>query len=195
MFSQNPAGLNSHLLIERLKYPLLKRDVVQLAKTYADLGCDLEKLLSLTLNSSHAISFHSAWVFENICTLNPNILDSSLPIIIEYLRKVKNTSVKRHFSKLVSIGLKRLLNKKNDELFQIEQWKVYAVQLEEVCFNWLLDEDCRPAIKSNSLEILSLLSKYQTWIASALPPIIQNLMEMSTPALRIKCKKVLMMLK
>ena len=108
MFSQNPEGLNSHLLIERLKYPLLKRDVVQLAKTYADLGYDLEKLLSLTLHSSHAISFHSAWVFENICTLNPNILDSSLPIIIE---SVSYTHLRAHET-VLDLVCRLLLEKK-----------------------------------------------------------------------------------
>jgi hypothetical protein len=188
-------GINKEKLLERLNYSMTKKEVLQLVKSFSDLGVEFEEIIALTLHGDQSIRFHSAWVLENMFIKSPEALDYYLPTLIENLPKTKNHSVQRHLTKLISIGVKRIVKRKTSKVFDREFWQTNLEPLEEICFKWLVDEKSKPAIKAHCMDVLFHLSIRQKWIAQELPYIIENQMEIGTPALRAKGKKVLMLLK
>jgi len=187
--------LDKDKLFERLKYSLTKKDVIYLAESYTNSGIDIEEIISLTLSCDNSIAFHSAWVLENMLLSYTEALDYYLPVLVEYLPKIINSSVQRHIAKLVATGIERIVKRQTSRVFDKEFWQTNLEPLEEVCFHWLVDENCKPAVKAHCMDILYYLSQRQKWIAEELPYIIENQMDMGTPALRAKGKKVLKMLK
>jgi hypothetical protein len=187
--------LNKDKLLERLKFSMTKKEVLQLAKSFSNSGVGFEEIISLTLHKDQPISFHSAWVLENMFITSPEALDYYLPTLIDNLPKAKNHSVQRHLTKLISLGVQRVVKRKTSKVIDREFWQTNLEPLEEICFKWLVDEKSKPAIKANCMDVLFHLSLRQKWIAQELPYIIENQMEMGTPALRAKGKKVLMQLK
>lgn len=188
-------GLDREMLIERLRYSLTKRDVVQLAHTFSEIGIEPEELLELSINGSSTIGFHAAWVLENMLIPFPEALDYYLPTIINYLPQTKNPSVQRHLAKLSAIGIKRVIKRETTRIFEKELWRSNLEPLEECCFKLLVDDNTKPGVKVHCMDILFYLSFRQKWIAEELPYIIQNQMHLGSPALRARGKEIIKQVK
>jgi hypothetical protein len=182
-------------LIERLQFTMKKKDVLQLAESFSLSGFEIEEIISLTSHSNQTLGFHSAWVLENMLLPMPEALDYYLLVIIEQLPHTTNPSVKRHFAKLVSFGINRIVKRQTAKVFEKEFWQTNLEPLEEVCFKWLVEENTKPAVKAHCMDILFLLSYRQKWIAEELPHIIENQMEMGPPSIRAKGKEILKSIK
>ncbi|MDD2278890.1 MAG: hypothetical protein PHD06_05005 [Bacteroidales bacterium] len=189
--NQQNLQLDKHWLIERLKYSTRKVEVVQLAKSFVELGVKPDELIALSLHPVESVRFHSAWVLENILLRNLQELDYYLLDIVNYLPKVKSDSVKRHFTKLVAIGVNRIVNKKASKVFEKIFWSNDLEPLEEVCFKWFFDNEMKNAVKVHCLEILFLLSTREKWIAEELPYIIENQISSGSPSVRARGREVL----
>jgi len=186
---------NKAQLIDRLKYSMKKGEVLQLAKSFSHLGISPDELLNLTMNGDNGISFHAAWVLENMLTTNLEALDYYLPNLIETLPRTNNASVKRHLTKLIAIGIRRVVFKKVSKLFEREFWATNLEPLEELCFKWFVDEKSKPAVKVHCMEILFLLSSREKWIAEELPHLIENQMTYGSPAFKARGKNLLKLLR
>lgn len=187
-------NLEKDKLIERLRYSMTKKEVIQLANSFSDYGVDPEELLQLTLNNNFSIGFHSAWVLENMLLPFPEALDYYLPIVIEKIPVAKNPSVQRHLTKLASLGISRIIKRKTQRIFEKEFWQINLEPMEECCFKWLVDENTKPAVKVHCMDILFYLSFRQKWIAEELPYIIENQIILGTPALKAKGKEIIKLL-
>ncbi len=183
--------LEKEKLLERLKYSMTKSEVIQLAEIFNRMGVSYEEILQLTNHSDRAISFHSAWILENMLLSNPLALDYYLTELVGNLMNNSNESVKRHLAKLIVHGIHRVLKRVVLKVLEKEFWALNLEPLEEVCFKWFVDNNSKPAVKVHCLEILYLLSHRQRWIAEELPQIIENHMEHGSPALRAKGKEIL----
>ena len=172
-----------------------KEEVTRLASSFYEIGITPEEVIEFTKSSNQATAFHSAWVLENMLLSIPEALDYYLPYIIEAIPTTENQSVRRHFTKLASIGIKRIVNKNASRIFDKEFWSTNLDPLEEVCFKWFVSEDTKPAVKAHCLEILYLLSTRQKWIAEELPQIIENQMHFGSPGLKAKGKAILKLLR
>lgn len=188
-------NFNKSQLIDRLKYSMKKSEVLQLAKSFSQLGITPDELINLSMSADNGTSFHSAWVLENMLTLNLEALDYYLPNLIETLPRAKNASVKRHLTKLIAIGIRRVVFKKVSKLFEREFWATNLEPLEELCFKWFVDEKSKPAVKVYCMEILFLLSSREKWIAEELPHLIENQMTYGSPAFKARGKSLLTLLK
>lgn len=183
MFNPN---YDKDTFFERLKFALTKKDVLQMVRIGNDLKIEPNEMLSLTLHNDSSISFHAAWILENMLFNNPNALDYYLPKIINNLIISQSSSVRRHLAKLTAFGIFRIVNQKSSKLFQKVFWSINLEPLEEVCFKWLVDDRTKPAVKAHCMEILFLLSTREKWIAEELPHIIENQMEYGSPGIRSK---------
>lgn len=167
-----------------------KAQVFQLANLFAQLGEAPQNLISLSCGSSHAVAFHAAWVLEVMLAEDPEKLDYYLIEIIDHLSQVKDSSVLRHFTKLINIGLTRIVNKKTFKIYEKAFWKENTDFLEEFCLQNFLDADVKSAVKVNCIEILYLLSSRKEWLAKELPSIIERYMECGSPSVKARCQDI-----
>ena len=181
-------------LLDRLRYAMTKKDVQWIAQEFRAQRIDPEELIGLCCSSDSATAFHSAWVLENILLTKPEGIDYYLPKLVELLPQIKNDSVKRHFTKLISIGVRRVVLKETTRNSERNFWEMNLEPIEELCFKWFVDEGTKPAVRVHSLVILYLLSMREPWIAEELPAIIENQMEFSSPGFRAKAKQILRLL-
>lgn len=181
-------------LLDRLRYRMTKKDVQWLASEFKKQRIDPEELIALCCSSDPTKAFHSAWVLENILLLKPEGIDYYLPKLVALLPQIRNNSVKRHFAKLICIGVRRVVLKETTRSYERDFWEMNLEPLEELCFKWFVDEETKPAIRVHSMVILYLLSMREPWIAEELPAIIEIQMEFSSPGIRAKGKQILKLL-
>lgn len=170
---------------------MTKKEVLWLASEYLSAKHDIGLLISQACFSDTTKAFHAAWVLENILTQNPLALDYYTIKLIELLPDIKSESVKRHFTKLISQGISRVVRKKASKIYERNLWATNLEPLEELCFKWFVEEEAKPAVKAHALEILFLLSTREKWIANELPQIIENQIKHGLPSLKAKGKSVL----
>ena len=125
-------------LLKRLHYSMTKREVVQLAQSFSEIGVEPDELLRIATTSKYPTCFHAAWVLENTLTPLPEAIDYYLPAIIEHIPISQNQSVQRHLTKLAAFGLRRLIARKTARIFEKEFWKMNLEPLEDCCFQWLV---------------------------------------------------------
>ncbi|MHC1702447.1 MAG: hypothetical protein AB9846_00940 [Tenuifilaceae bacterium] len=178
-------------LIERLNFTMMKKDVLALAEMFKELDGGVAILFDLCQSKNETLSFHAAWVLENVLTSNRDLFSLSIPKIIELLPTIKSSSLQRHFCKLLKIAMD--LCNSNDlpkdacNLFK----KLDMEPVVESCFEWLMDPLAKPAVKAHCMDILFYLSKRYDWITDELPHVIKLQMIDTTPGIRNKGEKVL----
>lgn len=182
-------------LIERLLFVMGKKDVLVLAELFAEMEDGITILFELCESDNEALSFHAAWVLENVLTSNPDLFALSVPKIISLIPITTNPSTKRHFSKLLNHAMedctKNRLPKDVCQLFK----RMDMEPVVETCFEWLTDKNTKPAVKAHCMDILLYLSKRYEWIAEELPYVIELQIIDGTPGIVNKGRKVLELLK
>lgn len=182
-------------LIERLQFVMGKKDVLALAELFTQMEDGVEILFKLCQSDNEKLSFHAAWVLENVLTSNPDIFCLSLSKIIELIPTIKNPSSQRHFSKLLNLAMqgcsKNLLPRDACQLFN----KSDMEPIVETCFEWLIDKNTKPAVKAHCMDILLFLSTRYNWIFEELPYVIEHQLIDATPGIENKGRKVLEILR
>lgn len=178
-------------LMERLKHPVQKRDVLELAHLFDHLEVSPEEVMEFSIHSNPTIAFHSAWVLESMLFANFQKLDYYLLELIDYLPWLDSDSTRRIFLKIIAKGMGRICEKQTARIFEKNFWKENHDSLEEICFRWLFDDGSKSAVKVHCLEILYLLSTRKLWIADELPGIIESKLTYSSPAIRARGQKIL----
>ena len=177
-------------LISRLNFAMRKVEVIQLAESFIQLQVKPDELIELALQPSR-VGFRAAWVLENVLLQNMQALDYYLLEIAHRLPLVKTDSVKRHFAKILAVGLNRIVSHKAAKVFIKAFWSANHESLQEFCFNGFIDEKSKSALRVHCLEILYLLSTREKWIAEELPAIIENQLAYCAPSLRARGKDIL----
>ena len=178
-------------LIERLNFVMCKKDVLALAELFSAMEDGVTILFELSQSENEKLSFHSAWVLENVLTSNPDLFGLCLSNIIETIPTIKSSSLQRHFCKLLSIAMQYCKEKKLPEdsckLFK----KADMEPIVEVCFEWLMDSTAKPAVKAHCIDILLHLSNRYDWITDELPHVLELQMIDASPGIKSKGTKVL----
>jgi hypothetical protein len=182
-------------LIERLNFTLIKKDVIFLAVIFAKMDDGVSILFKLCESDNEVLSFHSAWVLENVLTSNPELFAKSLSRIVEITPTIKHPSLKRHFCKLLNLAMEDCRNglfpKDTCHLFD----KLDMEPVVESCFEWLMDPAIRPAVKVHCMDILVHLSNRYDWIKDELPHVVELQMIDGSPGLKNKGGKIIEALK
>ncbi len=178
-------------LIERLNYAMRKKEVLALADQFSEIEDGISTLFALCQSDNEMLSFHSAWVLENVLTRNPELFSQCLSRIIIVLPDIKSPSLQRHFCKLINIAMEFC----NQDKLPKDTCKLFLqADLEpvvEVCFEWLMNPVMKPAVKVHCLDILLYLSGRYDWIKDELPHVIELMMIDGTPGIRNKGQKTL----
>lgn len=182
-------------LIERLQFIMGKKEVLALAELFTQMEDGISNLFDLSQSDNEKLSFHAAWVLENVLTSNPDLFSLCLSRIIELIPTIKNPSAQRHFSKLLNHAMldcnQNRLPKDACHLLQ----KIDMEPIVETCFEWLIDKNTKPAVKAHCMDILLYLSKRYEWIAEELPYVIELQIIDATPGVVNKGQKVLEVLR
>lgn len=145
----------------------------------------LRDLLDISLEKDKTISFRAAWVFETIVLKDTALLDGLLPQFFENLKKQKNWSCLRSYSKV----LMYLTSKKNKR-YDVDEKS--EEELIEQAFQWMIEQQCPVAVLVNCLDILNNLSKKYTWIKEELFAQIDHFQKIKpSPALLSRTKRIL----
>lgn len=178
-------------LIERLNYTMLKKDCLALAGQFVCMEDGITILFELCQSDNETLSFHAAWVLEHALTSNPDIFCLSISKIVELIPTIKNSSTKRHFSKLLKLALDACAkNRFPKDACQLLK-KTDMEPIVETCFEWLIDKSSKPAVKAHCMDILLFLSKRYEWIAEELPYVIERQLIDATPGIENKGRKTL----
>ncbi|WP_286859029.1 MULTISPECIES: hypothetical protein [Sphingobacterium] len=148
-------------------------------------GISLQDLLNISLEKDKTLSFRAAWVFETIVLKDTALLQGLLPQFFENLKKQKNWSCLRSYSKI----LMYLTSKKNKSYYLDKKTEEAFI---EYAFQWLIDQQCPIAVLVNCLDILNNLSKKHTWIKEELFAQISYFQKIKpSPALLSRTKRIL----
>lgn len=170
---------------------MLKKDCLALAEQFVCMEDGVTILFELCQSANETLSFHAAWVLEHALASNPDIFCISIPKIVELTPTIKNPSTKRHFSKLLNIAMSECSkNRFPKDACQLLK-KADMEPIVEVCFEWLIDKNTKPAVKAHCMDILLHLSNRYDWIAEELPYVINHQIIDSTPGIENKGRKTL----
>ncbi|RKE55722.1 hypothetical protein [Sphingobacterium detergens] len=145
----------------------------------------LRDLLNISLEKDKTVSFRAAWVFETIVLKNTALLDGLLLQFFDNLKKQKNWSCLRSYSKV----LMYLTSKKNKRYDLDEKTEE---ELIEQAFQWMIEQQCPIAVLVNCLDILNNLSKKHSWVKEELFAQIDHFQKIKpSPALLSRTKRIL----
>jgi hypothetical protein len=148
-------------------------------------GISLVDLLNISLEKDKKIAFRAAWVFETIVLKNTTLLKSVLPQFLDNLKKQKNWSCLRSYTKILLF----LTSKKNKEYTlqnEIEE------EIIEHSFQWMIEPSCPVAVLVNCLDILNNLRKKHPWIYEELQAQISYFQRTKpSPALMSRTNKII----
>ncbi len=148
-------------------------------------GITLTDLLNISLEKDKKVAFRAAWVFETIVLKNTALLKSVLPQFLNNLKKQKNWSCLRSYTKILLF----LTSKKNKEYTlqnEIEE------EIIEHSFQWMIEPACPVAVLVNCLDILNNLRKKYPWIHEELQAQISYFQRTKpSPALMSRTNKII----
>lgn len=148
-------------------------------------GITLADLLNISLEKDKKIAFRAAWVFETIVLRNTTLLKSVLPQFLDKLKKQKNWSCLRSYTKILLF----LTSKKNKEYTlqnEIEE------EIIEHSFQWMIEPTCPVAVLVNCLDILNNLRKKHPWVYEELQAQISYFQRTKpSPALLSRTNKII----
>ncbi|WP_053003605.1 hypothetical protein [Sphingobacterium sp. Ag1] len=148
-------------------------------------GITLAELLNISLEKDKKVAFRAAWVFETIVLKNTALLRSVLPQFLNNLKKQKNWSCLRSYTKILLF----LTSKKNKEYTlqnEIEE------EIIEHSFQWMIEPSCPVAVLVNCLDILNNLRKKYPWIHEELQAQISYFQRTKpSPALMSRTNKII----
>ena len=182
-------------LIERLNYVMGKKDVLALAEIFSEMKDGISILWDLCQSDNEKLSFHSAWVLENVLIPNPELFSLNFSKIIELLPTTKRPSLQRHLCKLLSYAMEDCLKNRLPKDACLLFKKMDMEPIVEVCFEWLMNPLVKPSVKAYCMDILFYLSKRYDWIADELPYIIELQMIDGTPGIKAKGNMIIKRLK
>lgn len=168
-----------------------KKDCLALAEHFICMEDGIAILFDLCLSDNERLSFRAAWVLEHALTSNTDIFSLSLSKIIEQTLTIKNPSTQRHFSKLLNIAMNECSKNRFPEDACKLLKKADMEPIVEVCFEWLIDKNSKPAVKAHCMDILLFLSNRYEWITEELPYVIEHQLIDATPGIENKGKKTL----
>lgn len=179
--------MNIDQLIDRLRYPLRKVDIVEYSKIFAGLPNGDELLFNLALGDDAALQLHAAWVFELVVLGSAELQVKWFYPIICAAPQVTNQSVRRFFAKILKsvLGSARLRSRLHEELHPQE-----FQQLAEVCFEWMLAEGAIVSVQAQCVDVLVELVDTNCWVRKELLQVVSSLAADGGAAIRCKLKPV-----
>lgn len=172
---------------ERIKFLSVTLRSFEVTDFSLDMLADisLQDLLNISLEKDKTLSFRAAWVFETIVLKDTALLQGLLPQFFDNLKKQKNWSCLRSYSKI----LMYLTSKKNKSYHLDDKTEE---ELIELAFQWLIEQQCPVAVLVNCLDILNNLSKKHAWIKEELFAQISYFQKIKpSPALLSRTKRIL----
>jgi hypothetical protein len=162
-----------------------------LAQYFACVDDGLATLFDLCEGPNDRVSFRAAWVLEHILLQNPHLHALCLSRITAMMPAITRSSSRRHFSKLLKVAFNECARKRfpRDGCRLLERTDMEPIV--ECCFEWLMDNGTKPAVKVHCMDILTALSARYGWIADELPHVVEMQLLDASPGLRNKALHVL----
>jgi hypothetical protein len=139
-----------------------------------------EQIYPLIYCEKPKVAWHAAWVIDHVSEADPSLLEPYIPDLIDCLPKLKSSSLKRHFT--------RMINRHDIPENQMGM-------LIDVLYDFLSpSEDV--AVRANALEILLKLALKEPELQSELICVTEAILEEDlTPGMISKGKKILRLLR
>ena len=177
--------MDEKLLLNKIKNPLSKRDVLDLANWCLAENFSIPLLIDLTFQSDKKMRFKSAWILEKVFLINPIQFKPYITYFWERFSEQDYPSAQRHFTRIL------LELTKNTEIDPPSAIIVkFAEGLIETIFSWLINDDSPVAVKAHCLSILANFSSSHWWIREELLQTINHLEGRERSAFYVRAKRV-----
>lgn len=178
--------MNADLLLPHLNKKLSKNKVVMLRRKIRKSDMPLEDLIKLSLSPDGSVAWRAAWILENVVVGKMTAYIHQIPVIITAFPVVKSDGAKRHYGKMMM----KITDPKSAMLQNIMA-KTDMENVVETCFDWLIDEKIKVAVKVFCIQILFNLHFRYDWIREELPVQIEHLMHDGSAGIQSKGRKIL----
>lgn len=139
------------------------------------------KVLKFCLSDQPKLAFRSAWLLEDVAYFHPDSFKIVVPEFLKAYPKIKNLSVKRHFTKILM-----LLTKSSEKSTHYD-----FDECLETTFDWLLDKETPLAVQCNAMDVIYNLSYKDDWVLEELKNILEQKLITQSPALISRSKRIL----
>jgi len=131
------------------------------AKEIAQSATDIAILFKLNQHKKHQIAWRSAYLLDLAHDVNNNILDDYLKEIINLTPQLTNSSIKRHYLRILT---------------QHDLSELADGNLLDCCIKWLQNEETPIAVKAHCMLILFNLTKPYPELIPELKAVLENLL-------------------
>jgi hypothetical protein len=169
--------LNQSALHEMLTAPKGLNWVKKFADSIETEGFVFTDLLDLTLHRENRTAFHASWVLDTLVTRNLSQYASQFSQIIAYSLQSTNPSCHRQYARILMFFTASKAPAKVKAI--VAQTNLEPVI--EQCFDWLLNESVKVAVKSHAAETLFNIRHRYNWVADELQSQLYRLMQNGSP--------------
>lgn len=165
-----------------------RQDRLQLTQQVID-NNQIEALLSICFQVQSPSHIKAWWIMEWVLASDKTYLETYGPTILRRMDVIEDASALRPLVKILCMWTKSQIK---GNTISIQQQDMNA--LIKGSFDWLIS-DTKVAIKVHSMELLSLIMKWNDWIIEPLSDILYNNIEFHSPAYKSKALKILRKIK
>lgn len=171
-----PSLYTSAELEELLTNNYLSGQYAQLAKEICHSVATLDIVLQLNEHTNSRIAWRSAYLFDLAHDANPALFINYLPRLIAALPTLKNHSIKRHYTRILST---------------YNLCDIATGETIDCCLNWLMTEEIPIAVKANCMQILYNLCTEFPELAHELKIVLNEILPTASKGVGGKAKKIL----
>lgn len=178
--------MNADVLLPHLTKKLSKNKVVMLRRKIRKSDMLIADLIKLSLSPDGSVAWRAAWILENVVVGKMAAYISQIPEIIDAFPHIKSDGGKRHYAKMMM----KITDPKSAMFYHL-LIKINLENVVEACFDWLIDEKIKVAVKAFCIQILFNLHFRYDWIREELPSQIEHLMQDGSAGIQTKGRKIL----
>ena len=165
------------LLRETFLSPQSKTNCIKIVAWIGSNQQRFDELVNLFLNDEYCIVQRVAWPLSEVVRKNPRLIKKHLGKILGYVNQPGlHGAVKRNTVRLLQ---------------DIDIPEKFHGKVMNLCFDYLISPDEKPAVKAFSLVVLDNLSKQYPEIKQELKTIIEDRWNFETAAFHSRAKKIL----
>jgi len=156
--------MDKEQLFNELLQPVELQMVSKLIGIVESNEINIKDIFQISLNTNKQAAFRAAWMLEYLMLNKPQDFIYHLSNLFDALSQVKNQSVIRHYTKMISL----LTSKKVNPIYIIPIASIDFNPVVELFFSWLLDEKTLVASKVHCMQTLANLNLRFKWIGTEL---------------------------
>ncbi|MBE7174963.1 MAG: hypothetical protein INR69_01075 [Mucilaginibacter polytrichastri] len=178
--------MDRQALIDTLSQDIRKKNIVNLRREFRKSGRPLAELVSLSFSEDEGLAWRASWLLENVLIGKLGFYSGQIAGIFNAFPHVQWPGCRRHYGKMVA----RMSDPRSAFM---KKWVPEKARepVVETCFEWLINEKEKVAVKVFCVQILFNLRGEFDWVTEELRQQLPFLMRDGSAAMQAKGRKIL----